>query len=221
MSTGLIVRPPDLYCITDPALSGLPHEEQVRRMIEGGARLIQLRDKKTPTAELRRSAEACLALCREAGVLFILNDRVELAAEIGAPGVHIGQGDLAPAAARTTLGDDAVLGLSTHNREQFLRALDEPVDYIAVGPVFGTTTKVNPDPATGLELVEYASRLLEGDHRPLVLIGGITAAHVPGLQLVAPRALLAVVGAIVRGGDSITRSVRDFRALLGHGAAVS
>lgn len=208
------VAAPDLYCITDSRLSSLSHEEQVREMLAGGARLIQFRDKSLGDGAFRLAAEKCLALCRWANGLLIVNDRIDIAASIGAHGVHIGQGDIPPAQARLRLGEDAIIGLSTHTREQFERALSEPVDYIAIGPVFGTTTKENPDPPPGMDLIRDAALRLSDDHRPLVLIGGITRANVASLREVAPRAFLASIGDILRG-DQIADNVRAFRRALG------
>ncbi|MEO8377813.1 MAG: thiamine phosphate synthase, partial [Candidatus Sumerlaeota bacterium] len=129
---------PELYCITDARLSGLSHQEQVAQMIAGGARIVQLRDKEMTDADFDITARDCQKLCRAAGAIFVVNDRAEIAAAISADGLHLGQDDFSPIAARRIVGNEMVVGTSTHNREQFLRALQEPVDYIAVGPVFGT-----------------------------------------------------------------------------------
>lgn len=177
-------------------------------MIAGGARLIQLRDKQLDDDALRPIARDCLALCRANGVTFVLNDRVALAAELQPDALHIGQHDLSPAEARAAVGDSVCIGISTHNREQFHAALSEPVDYIALGPVFGTTTKENPDPAVGLDMVREAAALLSGDARPLVLIGGITRANLPVLRATAPRALVAIIGAVLQDG-AIEQNVRE------------
>ncbi len=204
---------PDLYCITDARLSGMRHEEQVTAMVEGGARLIQIRDKAMTAAEFALATERCIAICRRSGVLLIVNDRVELAASIGADGVHIGQGDMMPIKARRIMGVKPIVGLSTHNLDQFRRALGEPVDYIAFGPVFGTTTKADADPTVGLEAVAEVVRLMEGDPRPLVLIGGIDRERLPAVQDAAPYALIAMIGAIVSGGQ-IAQRVREMRAMI-------
>jgi thiamine-phosphate pyrophosphorylase len=121
---------------------------------------------------------------------------------------------MAPTEARTALGDEAVIGVSTHNLTQLRAALEAPVDYIALGPVFGTSTKQNPEPTVGLAVVEQAVRALEGDYRPLVLIGGITMERLPELRRIAPRAFYAVIGDVLRS-PSIEARVRAYRAELG------
>src|SRR5580693_8009321 len=149
---------PRLYCITDPYLSGLSHLEQVERLIDGGATLIQLRDKKAGAAQFYQAACDCLKLAHNRGARIIINDRVDVALAADADGVHLGQDDLPPEAARRLLGEHKIIGFSTHNLEQAIEASAMPVDYIAIGPVFGTSTKENPDPVVGLDLVGRVRR---------------------------------------------------------------
>ena len=106
-------------------------------------------------------------------------DRADLAVLAGAGGVHVGQDDLPPSAARKIVGDARRLGVSTHNAAQVRAGLDAPVDYLAIGPVFATTSKANPDPVVGLAGVAEAAGLAHGAARPLVAIGGITLAEAP------------------------------------------
>ncbi len=207
------VSAPDLYCITDVRLSGMAHEEQVAQMLEGGARIIQLRDKNLPDHEFELVANKCRSISHWSEALFIVNDRVRSAAAVKADGVHLGQGDMSPAQAREILGEEVVVGLSTHNRAQFTRALEEPVDYIALGPVFPTTTKENPDPVVGLEFVTEASEMLRDDHRPLVLIGGINQENLPALLEAAPRALVAIMGGLLARKD-LAHGVREYRRII-------
>ena len=183
-------------------------------MLEGGARIIQLRDKHLPDHEFELVAQRCLSISHWGKALFIVNDRVQIAAAVKADGVHLGQGDMTPTEARAILGDEMVIGLSTHNREQFARAMDEPVDYIALGPIFGTTTKENPDPAVGLELVTEASAVLRSDYRPLVLIGGISKENLPQVLEAAPQALVAVMGGLL-GCRDLATGVREYRRIIG------
>ncbi len=197
--------PPDLYCITDPDLVPVPIEEQVRQYVAGGARIVQLRHKGASDGEFRLLAQKCLTICHWGGALFIVNDRVEIAAAVGADGVHIGQGDLSPTMARRMMGEDKVIGISTHDIAQFRAAMQEPVDYIAVGPVFQTSTKKDAESAVGLELVERAAFELEGDHRPLVLIGGITLENLPMVKAVAPKAFVCSIGGVLRAPDIAAR----------------
>lgn len=197
----------DLYPITDIALSGHPdHESLVHALIAGGARVVQLRMKGAPTAEIAATARRLMPLCRGAGVDLIVNDDAEACRAGGADGLHLGQGDLPPAEARAIIGPGRVLGLSTHSREQFLAALREPVDYVAVGPVFGTTSKAQPDPTVGLELVRWAKARAD---RPLVAIGGITEETI-GAVVEAGADIVAVIAAVMKSPD-VAEAVRRLR----------
>ncbi|MDX2177070.1 MAG: thiamine phosphate synthase [Candidatus Sumerlaeia bacterium] len=206
---------PDLYCITDRALSRLSNPEQARRFLAGGARVVQLRDKSADEAMLRADADAIRRLTADAAALFIVNDDWRLAAACGADGVHLGQGDTAPAQVRAATAAGFLIGRSTHNAGQLAAALAEPVDYVAVGPVFGTSTKANADPATGTGLVAEAARTSPA---PIVAIGGISAANAHAVLAVAPRAWLAVIGAVCAAPD-ITAAVLALRATIGAEAA--
>ena len=161
-----------LYPLTDRRLSGLSHAEQVAQLAEGGATLVQLREKSLSPLDFYREAEAALQVARARGVKIIINDRVDLALALNADGVHLGQDDLPPEAARRVLGPGAIIGFSTHNLEQARLAVEMPVDYIAIGPVFVTSTKQASEAPVGLEGVRVALTAVAG--RPLVAIGGIT-----------------------------------------------
>ena len=145
----------------------------VRRVIDAGATILQYRNK---TASDEQVLEDARWIRDGAGPdpTLILNDRVHLVERAGFDGAHVGQEDISPTEARRVVGPNRVLGVSTHNPEQAAEADQAPVDYIAVGPVFPTGSKENPDPVIGLEGVRVARRLT---HRPLVAIGGITAAN--------------------------------------------
>ncbi len=162
---------PKIYPITDARLSGLSHAEQVRRLGAGGATLVQLREKHLSPREFYREAEDALRVARELGVRLIINDRADIAHALAADGVHLGQDDLPPAAARGLLGERAVIGFSTHNEEQAREAIELPVDYLAIGPIFPTSSKENPDPVVGLEGLRRVRRIV--GQIPLVAIGGI------------------------------------------------
>jgi len=160
------------YPITDRQLSGLSHAEQVARLADAGATLIQLRDKLAQPQEFYEAAREALEVARARNVKLIINDRVDIALALKADGVHLGQDDLPPAAARRILGPQAIIGFSTHSRDQAGRALDLPIDYIAIGPIFATATKPSSNVPVGLSgLAEVRSLVGE---RPLVAIGGIT-----------------------------------------------
>ncbi len=165
-------HPPKLYPITDRRLSGLSHAEQIARLSTGGATLVQLREKHLSARDFYDEAKAALRVARERGVRLIINDRVDIALALEADGVHLGQDDMPPDAARRILGERAIIGFSTHTLEQARAAALLPVDYIAVGPIFATSSKENPDPIVGLEMLREV-RLNVGS-LPLVAIGGIT-----------------------------------------------
>jgi thiamine-phosphate diphosphorylase len=166
---------PRVYPITDTNLSGLSHAEQIDRLIAGGATLIQLRDKHAAPRDFYRQAEAALQIARKHDVRLIINDRVDVALALGADGVHLGQTDMPVEAARRLLGERVIVGISTHNLEQAKLAANMPVDYVAFGPIFRTSTKENPDPIAGLEALR-AVRTIVGA-LPVVAIGGITLAN--------------------------------------------
>jgi thiamine-phosphate pyrophosphorylase len=202
---------PRLYPVTDARLSGLSHAEQVARLAEGGASLVQLREKHLSPREFYREAGAALEVARARGVRLIVNDRADIALALGADGVHLGQDDLAPEAARALLGPEAVVGFSTHSVEQAVEAARRPVSYVAIGPVFATASKENPDPAVGLEGVRRVRAAVP--RLPLVAIGGITRENARSV-LDAGADSVAVISALLRPGDpaEITRLTREFLA---------
>jgi len=139
-------------------------------VLEGGARILQFRNKAPWTRDTLGLVTQLSDLCREAGASFILNDRADFASIIHA-GLHVGQDDLSPSDARRVIGPDAILGFSTHNPAQIKAADSEPADYVAFGPIFQTTSKYRPDPVAGLDGMKAVRALIT---RPLVAIGGIT-----------------------------------------------
>jgi thiamine-phosphate pyrophosphorylase len=171
-------------------------------LLAGGATLIQIRAKHLAAGPLLELTDAVVAHAHPAGCRVIVNDRVDVAVLAGADGAHVGQEDLAPAAARAQLGPRAVLGVSTHDEAQVVRALREPVSYIAVGPVFGTRTKATGYTAVGLDLVRAARRL--APLTPIVAIGGITLDSAPDV-LAAGATAVAVISDLLSGGDPAAR----------------
>jgi thiamine-phosphate pyrophosphorylase len=162
---------PALYAILDPSLTNGSLILLAEIWANAGVELIQLRDK---GASARNLYADSFALCEHLvprGVRFIVNDRPDIAAMVGAGGAHVGQEDLAVDAARKICGNSCWVGVSTHNLEQLREADRTSADYIAVGPVFPTVTKENPDPVVGIELLRAARQLTR---KPLVAIGGIT-----------------------------------------------
>ena len=162
---------PRVYAITDVQLSGLSHAEQVRLLSLGGATFIQLREKRMPALEFYEQAKAA----QPHGLQLIINDRVDIALAVGAAGVHLGQDDLPPDAARALLGPRAIIGYSTHNVDQAISAIKLPIDYLAIGPIFGTNTKTDTAPVLGLEGLRAVRQAI--GKFPLVAIGGITHAN--------------------------------------------
>lgn len=138
-------------------------------LIEGGARILQFRHKGEWTQRRFDTAKRIAGLCERAGVLFVLNDRADFASMVGAA-LHLGQDDLSPTAARRVIGDE-VIGFSTHNRPQLVRATDEPAEYLSIGPIFETHSKEAPDPVVGLAGLRTLRPLTR---KPVVAIGGIT-----------------------------------------------
>jgi thiamine-phosphate pyrophosphorylase len=164
---------PRVYPILDTEIStnrGVGLEVAAAAFLDGGAGILQFRHKGHWSREIYAVAEGVARLCREAGALFIINDRADFAMLLGA-GLHVGQDDLAPRDARRLVGPDAIIGYSSHNAAQLCAAAGEPVDYVALGPIFGTISKRNPDPVVGVEELRRCRALLE---KPLVAIGGIT-----------------------------------------------
>jgi thiamine-phosphate pyrophosphorylase len=165
---------PRFYPILDTAVcarAGLGVVGAAQAIQDGGARILQLRHKGHFSREVFEWAERIAQLCESAGVQFIINDRADMAALLGA-GLHLGQNDLEPADARKLLPPGRVIGFSTHNSAQLEAAAFEPVDYFAVGPIFQTASKDQPDPEVGV--TELARLRSSFSRRPLVAIGGIT-----------------------------------------------
>jgi thiamine-phosphate pyrophosphorylase len=144
--------------------------------LSAGVTLIQLRAKHLSFGPFLDLAAPMAERCREAGAMFVVNDRADVAALSGATGVHVGQDDLTPAEVRAIAPGLALIGLSTHTDRQFTAGLSQPVQYLAVGPVFPTSTKAKPDEVIGVDGVRRAARLAQAHDLPIVAIGGITLA---------------------------------------------
>ena len=173
---------------------------------DGGARFLQLRAKRLASGHFLDLCDGVVAMADPYGASVIVNDRVDVARLAGAAGAHVGQEDLAPGAARAQLGAEAIVGYSTHTLAQVRSALEEPVSYIAVGPVFGTVTKATGYDAVGLALVREARRL--AGERPLVAIGGITLETSPDV-IRAGASSVAVISDLLAAGDP-ARRVRQY-----------
>ena len=201
-----------VYPITDVRLTGLSHAEQVTRLIQGGATLIQLREKSLSPREFFHQAQAALEVARAHDVRIIINDRVDIALALHADGVHLGQDDMPPHAARKLLGDEALIGFSTHNPVQAFSASTFPIDYLAIGPVFPTSSKNKPDPVVGLAGLREV-RDAVGD-LPLVAIGGITAQNIESV-LKEGATCVAVIGAVLADPPNITSNTAHLISMAG------
>ena len=152
---------------------GVSMETAAAAWLEGGAGIMQIRHKSHWTRDFFETARTVARLCRENGTPLIVDDRADFAMLLGT-GLHVGQDDLAPRDARKLIGSEATLGYSSHNLAQLAAAGGEPVDYVAIGPIFATSSKRNPDPVVGVEEIRRCRALIE---KPLVAIGGITLAN--------------------------------------------
>src|SRR3954452_18695547 len=167
---------PRFYPILDTSAlqrCSLPAQAAAQALLTAGVRILQLRHKGHFDRATYADAQQIAGMCRDAGALFVINDRVDMAMLLDAA-VHVGQDDLPPVDARKLLGPNRVLGFSTHKESQLVSAVDEPIDYVALGPIFGTTSKLNPDPQVGLDELRRLKALAKV---PLVAIGGITRAN--------------------------------------------
>lgn len=194
-----------IYALTGEEFScGRTNLEVVRAMLAGGIRVIQYREKKK---DARQMYEECLVirrLTKEAGALFLVNDHIDLAIAVDADGVHIGQSDLPPVVVRKLIGEDKVLGLSTHNptEAQAAEALG-CVDYIGVGPIFTTTTKADAQKAIGYDNLMAVRQAVS---LPIVAIGGIKEAAVA--ETIAKGASMVAIISDLVGADDITEKAR-------------
>lgn len=202
---------PLIYPITDTELSPLSIPDQVEQMGAAGARLIQVRAKAAASGKFLSDTVDATAAARGIGAKLIVNDRVDIAIAARADGVHLGQDDLAPKHARELLGKDAIIGYSTHNLAQAVEAMSEPIDYIAIGPVFQTTTKADHDPVVGLDAVRSVRQAI--GNFPLVAIGGIPLEKTRSV-LDAGADSVAIIGAIHVNGTSIKDNIHHLLNML-------
>jgi thiamine-phosphate pyrophosphorylase len=201
-----------LYAITTPPPAGVSYEQMVEAACSGGVDVLQFRDKHTPHKELYEVATKLCEICHKYGVLFIVNDHLEVALAAGADGVHFGQDDMKTDAARVILHQNGVknflIGRSTHSLDQATAAEREGADYIGIGPVFATPTKPGYAPV-GLNLVSLVAKHVA---IPQVAIGGIDANNV-SLVWNAGAERVAVVRAVC-GAANIAQAAKDFKLRL-------
>jgi thiamine-phosphate pyrophosphorylase len=201
---------PALYAILDagPNLSTESVMSLAERLADAGVQLVQYRDKRGTARKIFDVSASLVARLGPRGVRVIVNDRADIAAMAGAGGVHVGQEDLPVEDARRVCGKSLWVGVSTHNLEQLRAAGRTSADYIAVGPIFPTSTKENPDPVVGIEFLR-AARKITG--KPLVAIGGITVESA-GEVYAAGADSVAVIGDLMLARDPAARA-REYLAI--------
>ncbi|MBM3751099.1 MAG: thiamine phosphate synthase [Acidimicrobiia bacterium] len=202
---------PRLYAISDVDVlvaRGLDPLDVCDAWLEAGVRLIQLRAKSMASGSMLTLAEALVVRTRAAGATLIVNDRADIAAQCGADGVHVGQDDLSPADVRLVVGAHAIVGLSTHTDAQVADAVTQPVSYVAMGPVFGTSTKITGYDAVGLDQVARAAAIAHAAGKSLVAIGGMTRANAAS-ALAAGADSVAVISDLVGDGTENRRGLAE------------
>jgi thiamine-phosphate pyrophosphorylase len=206
---------PRLYPILDAdalARVGLSLAMAAHALRDAGVRWLQYRDKRASDAAMVERMRELRAIFPAGEAMLLLNDRVHLCEAVGADGVHIGQEDMAAKQARKILGTERLLGVSTHNVKQLRTALKTgAADYLAIGPVFATGSKDNPDPVVGLEGVKAARALTR---LPLVAIGGITSENGRAVIEAGADSVAVISGLLPEDGKGMAERVRDFLAFL-------
>ncbi len=201
---------PLLYPILDAGVlleAGVSIEGFAHELREAGIRFLQYRDKVGSDTEVLTRAALLRRIFPARDSCLVLNDRVALAPAVAFDGVHVGQDDIEPAQAREILGPRALIGFSTHDERQLQSARGSPANYLAIGPVFPTSTKQNPDPVVGLEAIRLARRLTS---KPLVAIGGITRENCFAVREAGADSVAVVSALLPRGGQSARSLVREF-----------
>ena len=201
---------PRLYVILDTALLTIPVQDCAQELAEAGVKLLQYRDKTAPARDLMHSSRSLASLLTPQGITFIVNDRADVAVLAGASGVHVGQDDLGAEQARALVGNEKLVGVSTHNIDQFRAAAATSADYIAVGPVFATSSKANPDPVVGTDFIR---RVRDISDKPIVAIGGITLENSVAVVQAGANSV-AVISDILRAPDRGLRA-RQYLETLG------
>ena len=209
MPTRLVL--PRLYVILDPTLLTVSAIDCAQELAGAGVRLMQYRHKHAPAGEMLKVSKQLASALQPQGITFIVNDRPDVAAMAGTSGVHVGQDDLGVEATRSLVGDK-IIGVSTHNLEQFEKAVGSSADYIAVGPIFATSSKANPDPVVGTELIRQVRGLTD---KPIVAIGGIKLEN--AAEVVAAGAdSVAVISDVLCASDQCQRA-KEYLDLLDGG----
>jgi thiamine-phosphate pyrophosphorylase len=208
----VLPRGPYLLC-DDTVRPELPLGEKAARLLAGGARILQLRMKRTPPREALAAAREVVAACRRSGAVCLLNDRVDLALLAGADGVHVGDEDLPPEAARELLGPGKLVGVTVRNAAGAQAAKEAGADYVGLGPVFGTTTKQVPAPVMGLEAF---AAVVRDSPLPVVGIGGVGLANIAQVAAAGAHGAAVVSDALLT--EDIAERVRCLLAAFDTGA---
>lgn len=199
----------DLYFITDSRLTGRTVLENVGSAIHAGVKIIQYREKDLTTREMIDEAEKICRLCRENDVLFIINDRVDIALAVDADGVHLGNEDMPYEAARRILGNTKIIGLTVHDVGEAIEAERIGADYIGISPIFETTTKPDAGTPAGIDLIKYIKKAVK---IPFVAIGGINQDNIKSVLEAGARSI-AVISAIVTK-DDVEKECKKFREVI-------
>ncbi|MEJ6952520.1 thiamine phosphate synthase [Natronospora cellulosivora (SeqCode)] len=195
----------DIYCISAEKYSrGRSNIEVVREMLAADIKLIQYREKEKTMKDMYQECLEIREMTRESGAIFLINDYIDLAQAIDADGVHLGQDDMPIEVARSILGEEKIIGLSTHSPEQAREALKKEVDYIGVGPIFKTNTKVCP--AVGLEYLEY---VVDNIDLPFVAIGGIKEDNISSVRRKGATCICLVTEIV--GAENIQEKINSIR----------
>ncbi len=208
-SETVIVKLPAFYPIIDTHLlhgAGIAPEQMAEALVKAGIEIAQFRHKGPFTRDVFAQAERVGRVLKEAGIAYVINDRADVAKMLGADGVHVGQDDLFPEKVRSIAGSSAIIGFSTHNEIQLHAGDQEPVDYLAIGPIFGTSSKENPDPELG---IGELARLRPLTSKPLVAIGGISRENARQV-LDAGADSVAVISDLIATADELPGRIADW-----------
>ncbi|ADQ03845.1 thiamine-phosphate pyrophosphorylase [Caldicellulosiruptor owensensis OL] len=199
-----------IYGMTAEKFSkGRSNIEVVKAMLGSGIKLIQYREKYKSLKEKYKECLEIRKLTEDYGALLIVNDNADLCQIVGADGVHLGQEDLPADEVRKILGDEYIIGVTTHKKEQVLKAKEDGADYVGLGPIFASFTKDNPHPPIGLEMVKWAA---ENSPLPFVAIGGIKEHNLKDVLANGARCICAVTEVV--GADDIQKKIKSFFEIL-------
>jgi len=199
-----------VYVVTDTKVSGRSHEEMAESAYAGGADVVQLRDKEMPAKDMLAAAKEIIKISRNHNKLFIVNDRVDVALAAGADGVHVGQSDIPCKDVRAIVPDDFIVGVSVSSVTEAVKAEREGADYVALSPIYSTSTKKDAGEGKGLETLMKMKRAVK---IPVLAIGGISAENAEEI-IIGGADGLAVVSAVLAEGLCITDAVKEMKRIV-------